>query len=440
MPSLPRQLARKRTPEGAHAPTPTSERRSAKSLASMDVGELVRLVRLPRLPQRQGGSTRAARSGQRPVVGVDLEPGFLAAAEVSVNNGTLAIERAAGVTLAPDVIRDGEVVDAVALSVALRELFAEHKFDRRVRLGIANQRIVVRMLELPPITNPAELDAAVRFQAQDELPMSLDSAVLDYYQLGVHETPSGPRQHVVLVAARREMVERLVSAAHEAGLRPVGVDLAAFALIRALRSPQAPDDERVAYLSAGGLGNLAVAQGSTCSFTRVLSVGLESIAGDLAERLGVAAGDARDLLMRADVGEAPEAPEAQPTDGGLPSFDLEGEGALTGALAEQPTASAAGEPRSIAQDVFADGVRRIAVEIRNSLHYHSMHGVDQAVTRLVVSGAMIEIPGFVEMLRRELELEVEIGKVHEARPGALGGVSAGRIAVAAGLAVSERPA
>jgi type IV pilus assembly protein PilM len=366
---------------------------------------------------------------------VDLEPGFLAAAQVSVN-GHLQIERAAAVALAPEVVRDGEVIDAVALSSALSELFGEHKFDRRVRLGIANQRIVIRMLELPPINNQAELAAAVRFQAQDELPMSLDSAVLDYHSLGVHETPAGPRLRVALVAARREMVERLVSAAREAGLRPVGVDLAAFALIRSLHVPGSAEDERVVYLSAGGLGNLAVAQGRVCTFTRVLSVGLESIAGDLAERLGVAVPDARDLLIRAGVETARDerVGEASPFAASAP-FEGDEEAPL-GAQAVPD----AGDPLAIARGVLADGVRRIGVEVRNSLHYHSLHGGDQGVTRVVVSGAMSEIPGFIEALAAELDLEVVIGTVPEARPGALGGVPAARLAVAAGLAITEAPA
>lgn len=374
---------------------------------------------------------------------MDLEPGFLTVAQVSVN-GSVAVERAAGVALAPEVIRDGEVVDAVALSTALSKMFDEHKFDRNVRLGIANQRIVIRTLELPPITNQAELATAVRFQAQNELPMSLDSAVLDFHSLGVHETEAGPRQRVVLVAARREMVERLVSAAREAGLRPVGVDLAAFALIRSLHVPGSADDARVVYLSAGGLGNLAVAQGRTCSFTRVLSVGLESIAADLAERLGIAVGDARDLLGRAGLVDARD---ERPNDLAFrgPSLALDAPDELSGTqptsdVAESGDAGDTGEPLAIARSVLADGVRRIGVEVRNSLHYHSLHGGEQAVTRVVASGAMTEIPGFIEALSGELDLEVSLGAVREGHPGAFGGVPASRLAIAAGLAITEAPA
>ena len=86
--------------------------------------------------------------------------------------------------LAPDAFHDGEVGDADALADALRRSSAEHKLSKRVRLGIANQRVVVRTLRLPAIEDPKELDAAVRFQAQEQIPMPLDQAVLDHRVVG----------------------------------------------------------------------------------------------------------------------------------------------------------------------------------------------------------------------------------------------------------------
>ena len=80
----------------------------------------------------------------------------------------------------------------------------------------------MRTLELPPVTDRKELAAAVRFQAQDQVPMPLNNAVLDFHPLGIVDTPAGPRQRVVLVAAQRDMVERLLAAVRRAGLRPEG--------------------------------------------------------------------------------------------------------------------------------------------------------------------------------------------------------------------------
>ena len=78
-----------------------------------------------------------------------------------------------------------------------------------MRLGVANQRVAVRTMHLPLIEDPEELDTAVRFQAQDELPMPLDEAVLDYQVVSREKDEEGHRQmDVVVVAARRDMLRR----------------------------------------------------------------------------------------------------------------------------------------------------------------------------------------------------------------------------------------
>src|SRR6202022_854711 len=186
--------------------------------------------------------------------------------------------------------------DAAALSQVLRTLFQRSRLGKRVRVGVANQRTVMRTLELPPISDSKELAAAVRFQAADQVPMPLANAVLDYQPLGVVDTPAGPRLMVVLVAAQRDMVERLLAAVRGAGLTPVGVDMSAFALIRSLYRSDADHTGRVLYLNVDGLTNVAIAEGMVCRFTRVLGGGIEEMVAELAERRGIPFEHARGLL------------------------------------------------------------------------------------------------------------------------------------------------
>ena len=207
------------------------------------------------------------------VVGLDIQPGLLAAVRSRVNGSVLA-RSAAIQPLGADTVREGEVVDEGALSDALRELFGRSRLSKRVRVGVANQRTVMRTLELPPLTDSKELAAAVHFQAEDQIPMPLGSAVLDFHPLGIVDTPAGPRQRVVLVAAQRDMIERLLAAVRGAGLHPVGIDLSAFALIRSLYRSDAEHTGRVLYLNVDGLTNLAIAEGAICRFTRVVGEAL----------------------------------------------------------------------------------------------------------------------------------------------------------------------
>ena len=117
-----------------------------------------------------------SKNSNRGTVGLDLDGAYIAAVQTSADG----VSRAASTELAPGVISDGEVTDVTALSEALRDFFKTHGLPKRVRLGIANQQIVVRHLELPKIDNPDELAVAVRFQVAEAIAMPLDEVVLDY--------------------------------------------------------------------------------------------------------------------------------------------------------------------------------------------------------------------------------------------------------------------
>lgn len=345
------------------------------------------------------------RTSRRTVVGLDIEPGHVAAVEATVN-GAIAVEKAAVAALEPDVMRDGELHDAESLTRSLRSLFEGSGLPKRVRLGVANSKIVVRTVELPLIENAKDLDAAIRFQAQEHIPMPLDQAVIDYQQVGVVQTPDGERSRVVLVAARRDMVEGLVAATRAAGLKPEGVDLSAFAMVRAL-SDHGPEAMPVLYASVAGMTNVVIAENSICRFTRAVPGGLEGMVAQLAERRALTLEHARQWL--------PHVGLTTPLD------TIEGDQAV---IAE-------------ARSVLADGVRKVADDIRSSLDFFHSQEAAAPVERTILTGPGLKIPGFADQLSSDLGMPVEGRAVREATPGAAGAVDAAMLTVAAGLTVGE---
>lgn len=260
--------------------------------------------------------------------------------------------------------------------------------------------------------------------------MPLDSVVLDFHSLGIVDTVNGPRQQVVLVAARREMVDRVLQAARGAGLRPEGVDLSAFAMIRALRPPQAPADERVLYLAVGGLTNLAIAEGSTCQFTRVIGGGLEQMVVEVAERCALPVAAARDLIAAVDLSadalnDRPHALAESPAASAVPGLHPAAEDRRT-------------EHEQTAHAVLRDSLRRLAAEVRNSLDFHQAQEPGAEITRAVLCGPAVDIAGFHRVLSSELGLPVTAGAVDAA--SATTDVPSSRLTIAAGLAIEDRAA
>jgi type IV pilus assembly protein PilM len=382
------------------------------------------------------------------VVGLDIQPGLVAAVQAQVNGSILA-ERAGAVALPAETVRDGEVADAASLTNALRELFSTSGLSKRVRIGVANQRTVLRTLELPALTDRKELASAVTFLAQDQVPMPLNNAVLDFHPLGVIDTPDGPRQRVVLVAAQRDMIERLLAAVREAGLRPEGIDLSAFALIRSLYQAEPDGGGRVLYLNVDGLTNLAIAEGKICRFTRVVGSGLEGLAAEVAARRGITIIEARELLGAVDLTVPAEEPALAPRPEQAPELAAEGNSEDDAPRVEPGYADDLPadeleqypEPRDKADpDVrmaLERGIHDIAGEVRNSLDFHRSQSGGGEVSRIVLSGAALDVPGFAEVLQSHLALEVRSHAVGLADEGLTGPISTHRLAVAAGLATTE---
>ena len=389
------------------------------------------------------------------MVGLDIEPGFLAATEFS-GGGSPELVRAATETLGPGLFHEGEVVDVDGLADRVRAFFREHDLPKRIRLGVASQKIALRVLELPVINNEQELEAAVRFQAQEELPMPLEQAVLDYRVLERVDNGEGGKMRVVVVGARRDTVEHLLAVARKAGLQPEFVDLSAFAMIRALYVPPGPVPEELAaadpaplpeigpdgeplaapegeaavaeataatvtseetdvatlYCYVGGLTNLAIGVGQSCVFNRVLQNGVESMAATLAERRGLTLDHSREWLRYVGLNRE--------IDG------LEGEREII----------------EEAREVLSHGARRIADEIRLSIeYYHTTVPNACRVETTVMAGPGIAIEGLAGFFELELGMPVQprsMGQV-DVRPGALDGVEASELTVATGLALDKVP-
>jgi type IV pilus assembly protein PilM len=362
---------------------------------------------LPRVQLSLPGKKKAGG-----VAGLDIEAGSIAATEVVGSNGDSRVTASAIHPLEPGAFHEGEVLDSDRLAAALKRLFAEHKLSKRVRLGVGNQRVVVRTLRLPAIEDPAEMGAAVRFQAQEQMPMPLDQAVLEHQVVGgvPAEEGAAPQVDVVVVAARRDMVSSFVEPIRRAGLEPVGVDLSAFAMIRALAdagivAPGERPSEAVLYCNVGDVTNLAVARGRSCLFTRVSYAGLESISGRLAATRGLSAEHAAQWLSHVGL--------------------------------ERPVEELEGDPEIVAEARAAleEGVAALFDDLRLSLDYYGAQESALPVGRIVLSGQGSTIPGLATRMEERLGATIAVS-----RPAGLAGfddAAAARLTLSYGLALES---
>ena len=226
--------------------------------------------------------------------------------------------------LPPGVVVGGEVADHELLAGEIREFWDSHSFGgRSVVLGVANQRVVVRLLDFPRM-EPEDLRGAVGYEAQDHIPMPLEDAVLDYVVLGPREEGSD-HDRVLVVAAQRGMIDRYISAVRAGGLRPVGVDVKALSLTRStLPDPFFGEEGAVLLLDVGAeITNLVVTDGRRPSLTRFVPGGLDDFVSAAAEAADLPADAAEKEVLNPRVGLGHEAGEERDDEQGSGEDDFD---------------------------------------------------------------------------------------------------------------------
>jgi type IV pilus assembly protein PilM len=317
------------------------------------------------------------------VVGLKIGASALAAARLSTN-GTIRLEQLAREPLTPGVVTAGEVRDVPALASALKSFFKKHKLPRRgVRVGIANNRVGVRTIELSGIDDPRQLTNAIRFRAQEVLPIPLEEAVLDYQILSDEQGDDGAsRKRVLLVVAYRDLIDAYMAACKDAGLRLAGIDLEAFALLRALVQPSPQGAERsvlVAVAVGAERSTLAVSDGYTCDFTRVIEWGGTALTGALARVLDV----------------DPEAAERIKRE-----LTLDGEG---------PAGELSAESAARARDALHLGLQTFARELVSSLQFYQGQPDSLGIREVVLAGGTAQLGGLAIALERLIGVPVRVG-------------------------------
>ena len=346
----------------------------------MDLKKEIKLSDLvPRRKRKPAGSAKraAAKPAKRPrkqeLVGLKVGASQLAAAHV-VNNGSAKLVAVGTRALDRGVVVGGEVRDVAGLARALDGLFAASKLPRRgVRLGLATNRIGVRAFDVDGIEDERQLDNAIRFRAHEEVAIPIDQAVLDYHVVAETVDDAGNvSRRILLAAAYRESVDRFVEACRLAKIELSGIDLEAFALLRAVAPRFEDEPEKPVALVAVTLGHdrstLAISNGELCEFTRVLEWGGGKLESAIAFALGVTPDEAHELILEASL---------VPDPAGTP------------------------DPQQVAvRDAIREELQKLARELVASLQYYQSQPGSLAISQILVAGGTSRLLGLPEELER----------------------------------------
>jgi type IV pilus assembly protein PilM len=234
---------------------------------------------------------------KRTVIGLDIGSGFVKVVEVDHSGDQPEVVRVAMRPLLPDAIVEGEIMDYGLVSDAVAGLFGELGLKgAEVVTAVGGHDVIIKPI---PMDRMKESDAreVIKWEAEQHVPFDIKSVELDFQILD--PDGDGLQMEVLLVAAKRELIDNKVGLLQDAGVEPVIIDVEAFALHNAFEYNY-PDAQEgiVALVNVGHeTTNVSILDDGVPILTRDIPFGSRKIREDLQRERGLTAEQAEDVVQ-----------------------------------------------------------------------------------------------------------------------------------------------
>ncbi|MGQ9645255.1 MAG: type IV pilus assembly protein PilM [Thermodesulfobacteriota bacterium] len=307
---------------------------------------------------------------KKDVLGLDIGSSSVKLVELNRAKGGFKLENLGLSPLPPEAIVDGALMDSVTIIDAIRELVSTTKTKRKdVVTSVSGHSVIVKKITLPFMTE-AELEESIQWEAERYIPFDINDVNIDFHMLGT-SSENADLMDVVLVAAKKDIINDYQSVIVEAGLNPAIIDTDSFALENMLEINYDIDkDDTVAIANVGAsITNINILKNNTSSFTRDIFKGGNQITEEIQRQLHI------------DYEEAERIKVGNKGDTTSPS-----------AL----------------QNVLKTASEALAVEIGNSLDFFQSTSTSEKVSKLYLSGGGSKIKDFDIILQQQIGIPVEV--------------------------------
>lgn len=274
--------------------------------------------------------------------------------------------------LPPQTIVDGNVMNSGAVIEALQKLWKGNKIKQRnVALSISGHSVIIKKIPVPLMTDD-ELDEQIHWEAEQHIPFDINDVEIDYEVLTRRDDQG--QMDILLVAAKKDEINDYAQVARESRLRPLVVDIDAFALQNCFELNYGFEpSETVALLNVGAsLTTINIVQGGVTMFTRDMASGGNGITEEIQKQLGV-------------------------------SFE-EAEAYKTGGLEGETTTEVVPEE---VQSIVKQVVDSLAGEIQRSLDFYLATSAGGDVDRIFVVGGTSRLRPLVQSIEDRARVPVE---------------------------------
>lgn len=307
----------------------------------------------------------------RNLVGVDIGSSAIKVCEIRSSRGSRRLVRFGYHPLSAEAIVEGEIINAGAIVEGLERLFHKSK-QRNVALRAGGHSVIIKKITVPQMTS-AELSEQIGWEATQHIPFDVAEVQLDYEVL--RGRPEHGQMDVMLVAAKKQEISDLTNLITQARLRPVVVDVDAFAVQNAFEIGYGapPTDETVVLLHIGAaLTTLNILADGTTAFTRDIPLGGNAITEAIQRGLGIERDQAEAYKCGGD-----------------------GRGVV---------------PHEVST-IIEQVVEQVAAEIQRSLDFYLATSPERQLRRIYVSGGSANLRALLDAIQRRVASDPSAGNL-----------------------------
>ena len=234
---------------------------------------------------------------KKTTVGLDIGSGFVKMVQVDHGSDTPEVTRVAMRPLLPDAIVEGEIMDHGLVADTVSGLFQEVGMKGAdVGTAVGGHDVIIKKIEMDRMKE-SDAREVIRWEAEQHVPFDIKSVELDFQILNPEN--QGAQMEVLLVAAKRELVDNRVSLVADAGLAASAIDVDAFALHNAFEHNYPEAMQGIVALANVGheVTNVNILEDGVPILTRDIPFGSRRVREDLQRERGLTAEQAEDVVQ-----------------------------------------------------------------------------------------------------------------------------------------------
>ena len=303
------------------------------------------------------------------LIGLDIGSRFIKVANIYQRSNKLILKNFGIKSLPMDTISEGIIKEPDTIVDTIKQLISESKIkEKNVAVSISGYSVIIKKIALTKMSDE-ELSERIQFEAEQYIPFDVQDMNIDFHILG--DSDQNPNQmKVMLVAAKKEVVDTYINILNKAGLIPCVIDIDVFALENAFEANYFFEDEGIVLIDIGANKiNINILKDNISALTRDVALGGEQVTREIMSHSGLPFDEAEALKM------------------GAPSDKI--------------------SPYAL-QDTVTKITANWCNEIKRAIDFFYTTDSDVNIKRILLSGGCAQIEGLVELLRVETSVDVEL--------------------------------